>query len=364
MPVRGHNRNFAVADPATLRSNVDHEPWDNDHIFHDLPDATGSPPYHLDLSDLLAPEEMATIQRSGKFIFQATGDTGNVRNEYQIEVAKLMKEDAAKTGSKFCYHLGDVVYDYGEDREYPGQFYDIYEGYDYPIVAIPGNHDGARFDGGPDSLAGFMANFCDTRPRMPPSIERIGRHPGRDTMTQPNCYWTLNTPFFTIIGLYTNVPSGGDVREPQLSWFVNEMRTAPTSKQLIVALHHPVHSVAKGSHAGSKALENLLLHACQESRRVPKLVLCGHVHNYQRFTTTFLGKPCTFVVVGSGGHAKDRLPPHGNPPVDIPHSYPVRLEFATDKDIGFLRITATADNLECEFVAVGHEQSPDKPFTL
>jgi len=111
-------------------------------------------------------------------------------------------------------------------------------------------------------------------------------------------------------------------------------------------------------------MEDLLLQACRESGRVPKLVLAGHAHNYQRYTTTFLGKPCTFVVVGSGGHAKDKLPQHGNPPIDIRHSYPVRLEYATDKDVGFLRITATQGSLECEFVAVGHATSPDRRFTL
>jgi hypothetical protein len=199
---------------------------------------------------------------------------------------------------------------------------------------------------------------------MPSVIEHIGRHPGRDTMTQPNCYWTLNTPFFTIIGLYTNVPSGGDVREPQVSWFINELRSAPTDKDLIVAMHHPVHSIAKGAHAGSRKLEDLLLHACRESGRVPKLVLTGHVHNYQRYTTTFLDKPCTFVVAGCGGHAKDPLPPHKEPPVDISHSYPVRLEFATDKHVGFLRITAAKGKLKCELVAVGVTKSLDGPFTL
>jgi 3',5'-cyclic AMP phosphodiesterase CpdA len=297
-------------------------------------------------------------------VFQTGGDTGNYRDRLQGEVAALMVEDAERSNAKFFYHLGDVVYLYGEDREYPEQFYEVYKDFLYPIVAIPGNHDGARYRGSPDSLSGFMANFCDVQPRMPPSIERVGRHPGRDTMTQPNCYWTLITPFCTIIGLYTNVPSGGDVREPQTSWFINEMRSAPADKQLIVAMHHPVHSIAAGAHAGSQAMEELLTRGCRESGRVPKLVLAGHVHNYQRYTTTFLGKPCTFVVAGAAGHALDALPRHHKPPIDIDHSYPVRLEFATDHDAGFLRITATASSLECAYVAVGVGRPLDGPFTL
>src|SRR5262249_43990299 len=99
---------------------------------------------------------------------------------------------------------------------------------------------------------------------------------------------------------------------------------------------------------------------------VPKLVLAGHVHSYQRYTTTFLGQPCTFVVVGNGGHAMDRLPRHGNPPVNVDHTYPVRLEFATDSrdHAGFLRITATRTHLECALMVVGQSNPLDGPFRL
>src|SRR5262245_31671542 len=365
MSVRGRgNRTFALPDDGVLRSNVDHQPWDNDHFFPDLPDATGSPPFRMDLGEILADEEMAAIQQSGKLVFQTAGDTGNYRDNLQREVAARMVSEAANSGSKFFYHLGDVVYLYGEDREYPDQFYEVYNDYDYPIVGIPGNHDGARHHHSPDSLSGFMANFCDAEPRMPPSIQRTGRHPDRKTMTQPNCYWTLNTPFCTIIGLYTNVPSGGDVREPQVSWFLNEMLAAPQDKELIVALHHPVHSIAKGSHAGSKAMDDLLLNACQRANRVPKLVLTGHVHNYQRYTTKFLGKPCTFVVAGMGGHAKDSKVPGGEiKNRDIPHDYPVHLNLATDRHVGFVEVTAKAGSLHCEFMAVGHTEPVDQ-FTV
>lgn len=31
----------------------------------------------------------------------------------------------------------------------------------------------------------------------------------RTAMIQPNVYWTLEAPFVTIIGLYTNLPEGG-----------------------------------------------------------------------------------------------------------------------------------------------------------
>jgi 3',5'-cyclic AMP phosphodiesterase CpdA len=332
-----------------------------DHFWHDLPDPTGKAPFRVDLSEILAADEIKKITAAGHLTFHAAGDTGNIRSNLQTEVAALMDSDAAASDPKFFYHLGDVVYDYGEDREYPGQFYDIYKDYALPIFAIPGNHDGARYSGGPDSLLGFMVNFCAPAPAMPPSLEKTGRHYGRDTMTQPNCYWTLNTPLFTIVGIYTNVPSGGDVREPQVTWFANEIADAPANRPLFVAMHHPVHSIALGSHAGSKAMEQLLISACTKAKRVPELVLCGHVHNYQRFETTFLNKPCMFVVAGMGGHAKDKLQaPHAND-TKITHDYPVTLKIATDQHVGFLRVKVSAKPkaIECDYLAVGQAKPID-----
>src|SRR5215831_16793834 len=287
MAVVGNNRRFAHADDRVhhLSTTVDHTPYRDDSHFEDFPTAPGDPPYHVDLSEILHQSEMDQIVQAKKLVFHTTGDTGNFKNDLQLQVADLLRSDAEPSDAKFLYHLGDVIYDYGEDREYPDQLYEIYKGYHVPIIAIPGNHDGSTFSGGPDSLVGFMTNFCDTRPRLPPSLRGMGVDFGRDTMTQPNCYWTLHTPFFTMIGLYTNVPSGGVVMEPQGSWFNNEMKSADKNKPLIVAMHHPIHSVATNpSHRGSAAMAKVLTDACTYAKRVPELVLAGHVHNYQRFT--------------------------------------------------------------------------------
>lgn len=86
---------------------------------------------------MLADEEIDQIKKSESLVFQTAGDTGAVRGQYQEEVSRLMVEDADRSNVKFFYHLGDVVYDYGENREYPGQFYDVYANYRYPIFAIP-----------------------------------------------------------------------------------------------------------------------------------------------------------------------------------------------------------------------------------
>ena len=41
----------------------------------------------------------------------------------------------------FLFHLGDIVYNFGEARYYYDQFYEPFRNYPAPIFAIPGNHD-------------------------------------------------------------------------------------------------------------------------------------------------------------------------------------------------------------------------------
>jgi Icc-related predicted phosphoesterase len=355
----GKNRRFAHVHGRvdSLTTIVDHTPYHADSHFEDFPEAPGHAPYRMDLGDLI---HVAAADHQ-KIVFHTTGDTGNFKSDLQIQVADLLRKDADQSDPKFLYHLGDVIYDYGEDREYPDQFYEIYKGYNVPIVAIPGNHDGSEYDGGPDSLVGFMGNFCDSRPKLPASLRAIGMDFGRDTMTQPNCYWTLTTPLFTIIGLYTNVPSGGVVKEPQITWFNNEMKSADRTKPLIVAMHHPIHSVAANvSHKGSQAMAKLLTDACHYSNRVPELVLAGHVHNYQRFTTRINGKTCVFVVAGCGGHAKDRLDEQVTHDKPAPNDPGVTVNFATQDYVGFLRMTATPGKLKGEYIAVDQNDPIDQ----
>ena len=61
----------------------------------------------------------------------------------------------------FLYHLGDVVYSFGEATYYYDQFYDAYRDYPAPIMAIAGNHDGMVAPGSSaGSLDAFRNNFC------------------------------------------------------------------------------------------------------------------------------------------------------------------------------------------------------------
>src|SRR4029434_9155934 len=56
----------------------------------------------------------------------------------------------------------------------------------------------------------------------------------RRTMTQPNVFWTMNTPLATIIGMYSNCPEGGQISDTQRSWFISELKAADPSLPIIL----------------------------------------------------------------------------------------------------------------------------------
>src|SRR5260370_9796194 len=121
-----------------------------------------------------------------------------------------------------------------------------------------------------------------------PGINPGSHDAPRATMSLPNVYFTLNCPFVTVIGMYTNVPEHGSIDSVQQQWLTNEFATAPQDKALILALHHPVYSF-DDHHSGSPRRADAVQHAVNDSRRVPNLVLPAHVRHYQRNTRT-IGK--------------------------------------------------------------------------
>jgi acid phosphatase type 7 len=191
-----------------------------------------------------------------------------------------------------------VVYYNGQIEDYYDQFYEPYDHYDPPIIAIAGNHDGDPV-AGQTSLDGWVRYFMSKTPHIDTSI--CGDAP-RVTLCLPNVYFTLNCPFVTIIGMYTNVPEGGSIDSVQQQWLTSEFANAPEDKALILALHHPVYSF-DDHHSGSPAMADAVQHAINDSRRVPNMVLTAHVHNYQRIERKIAGEtPTPFLVAGAGGY--------------------------------------------------------------
>jgi Calcineurin-like phosphoesterase len=142
--------------------------------------------------DVILPGADARIAQAKAMVFHAVGDSGGIHGtETQEGLAAVMVKQIEDSRANhkpaeeplFFYHLGDVVYFNGISRDYPVQFYEPYQNYDAPIVAIAGNHDGdtrTRSGDEPDNettLFGFLQNFCA------PSPHYIFKH--RPTMTPP-----------------------------------------------------------------------------------------------------------------------------------------------------------------------------------
>ncbi|HXM57433.1 MAG TPA: metallophosphoesterase [Candidatus Dormibacteraeota bacterium] len=328
-----------------------------------LPRPTGPFPYRLDLGQVLGPAALQQVTDGGKLVFHCVGDTGGVRdgNPQQIVANHMQADLASADPPRFFYHLGDVVYFYGEAVNYYGQYYEPYALYGAPIMAIPGNHDG---DVPPHtqatSLAAFTENFCASAPHH---TEEAGDN-DRDAMTEPNVYWTLVTPFATIVGLYTNVPEGGQVDDDQRAWLVEELKAAPNDRALLVALHHPVISL-DDHHSGSTVMHDLLDGVAQEADRLPDAVLTAHVHNYQRFTRQWSGQQVPFIVAGAGGYHNLHYMTHNlGWPIQLPFSVPpdaangieATLEAFSDDRHGYLVLEIDAERVNGTYFTVPRPQ--------
>jgi acid phosphatase type 7 len=329
-------------------------------VFQPLPPPTGAPPFRLDLATVIGADATDAIEKSGALVFHAVGDTGGVNApQPQQIVADWMDNDLSSLNPapSFFYHLGDVVYFDGERDQYYPQFYEPYLHYTAPILAIPGNHDGdLAVPPVGKSLDGFMANFCAPQATVTPDAHDVSR----PAMTQPNCFWTLEAPLVTIVGLYTNVPEHGVVEQDQVDWFHSELAAADKGKALIAALHHPPYS-ADDHHGASLPMRRLLADAFTASGRTPDLVLSGHVHNYQRFSVPTNGKPLTYVVAGAGGYPNLHTMAlvNGAPP-PIPWTDPgtgATLEsYNQEMRHGFLRLTVSKDEIAGVYTTVPRPQ--------
>jgi 3',5'-cyclic AMP phosphodiesterase CpdA len=264
------------------------------------------------------------------------GDTGGLNNPIpQRAVAAAMATQLEGADPvRFFYHLGDIVYLHGEAANYGSQFFEPYAAYAAPIVAIAGNHDGDLAPGAQAaSLDAFADHFC--------APERAAGPTGRRRPRQPNVYWTLEHDWVTIVGLYTNVPDGGQIDPEQLAWLTGELEAARCGVTLILAMHHPVFS-ADIAHGSNLALGAALDRCFAAAGRAPDAVFSAHAHNYQRFGRLHEGREIPYVVAGSGGfHELHRLG-YGVP--DLPGSFAglpgLTLEAHQHRAFGFMTVTA------------------------
>jgi len=328
----------------------------------------------VDLANVLGAAAVQKIQSSGKIVFHTVGDTGGImKPQFQFAVADAMALDTASVaanGASFWYHLGDVVYYFGQDQYYFEQFYDPYRNYNAPIFAIPGNHDGVLFSGeAATSLAAFLANFCSAQPTNNPDSQGVVR----TTMDQPGVYFTLNAPFVKFIGLYSNTGEGGTqgviaspkVGNAQLDFLAQQLaaakaeRAAGQGRALIIATHHPPFT-GSPFHVPSPDMLAMIDQACTTAGIWPDLHVSGHSHLYERYTRTIGGKQIPYVVAGMGGFynlpglkagTKPAAPTTPASGTDASGN-PLTINVYTDTEFGYLRVTATATSLTAEFITV------------
>ena len=322
------------------------------------------------------------IQKAGQIVFHSVGDSGNVRGpKDENMVADKMVSDFSETDPRsvpsFFYHLGDIVYSFGEAQYYYDQFYDTYRDYPAPIFAVPGNHDGML---APNSKAhtldAFLLNFCAGSDSFQRTPEAGGL--ARTAQIQPAVYFTLEAPFVRILGVYSNrledpgviSDQGGEYPEltnVQLSFLkaaLTRIKNEKFAGAVLIAVHHPPYTAvaepghkSTGRHGSSPKMLKDIDSACTQAGVWPHAILSGHAHTYQRFTRTKDGRETPFVVAGNGGHGIVRLTHKGNPTLRTPMKQPslsdgsddVVFENYDDQDFGYLRILVNTKQLRIEY---------------
>jgi hypothetical protein len=303
------------------------------------------------------------IEHTNQIVFHSVGDTGSVVGpSTQSLVADKMVSDfnEAKAADvpSFLFHLGDVVYYFGEAAYYYDQFYEPYRDYPAPILAIAGNHDGVIYPNDPaPTLDAFLRNFCSASAIQSPDSGNLLR----TTMIQPGVYFTLEAPFVRILGLYSNVLEDPGVisgehgentvlDDRQTNFLTAALKRIKKEKfagAVIIAVHHPPFS-GGSEHGGSPAMLQDIDDACTAAGVWPHAVFSGHAHNYQRFTRTINGMQIPFIVAGCGGHSPlSTMRTTYRTPYKVDDT--LTLENYDTKDYGYLRVVANATTLSIEF---------------
>jgi hypothetical protein len=351
------------------------------------------------------------IADAGRIVFHALGDSGasNARKyKNEIGVADQVTADAHSADisdrPSFLYHLGDVVYDFGESRYYYDQFYEPFRNYPAPIFAIPGNHDSFIVPGTAakdEPLIIFGRNFCSPETLIAPEAASLHR----TVMTQPGVYFTLDAPFVRIIGLFSNaLEDPGVISSERGKWatvpdyqleFLNAQLKRIKNEQykgaVLLAVHHPPFSYspeksagAQGNHGSSSAMLRQIDHICRNQGVYPHAFLSAHAHNYQRYTRMlkFEGHDfdVPFIVCGDGGHNVNQLTrarrgqpsmePFNGSRVDYLESEPaveasgLILEKYDDRNYGYLRISVDHEQLRIGFHNVTNDSILQSRYDL
>lgn len=330
-----------------------------------------------------------TIAGNGQIVFHATGDCGSTRGpRTQNEVTDKMIGDFTEAQPleipQFALLLGDIVYSFGEREYYYDQFYEPYRNYPGPILAAAGNHDGMisplRHQ---KSLDSYLRNFC-ADPAHGFVVQEEAGGLSRTAQIQPGVFFTFEAPFVRILVFYSNVLEDPGViadetiGHTQLDFLRASLRRVKREKfdgALLFAHHHPPYAIG-GQHSSSTDMRKQMDAICAETGIWPHAVLAGHAHSYQRFTRHRAdGTEIPYIICGNGGHNVQRLHAMRGGTLRVPqiiHSRAkgedqITFERYDDRDYGYLRVVATAQQLRIEYHPAGDgtlTKSPDDSVTV
>jgi len=381
--------------------------------------ASGQPGDLYSLAEAWGPhgsDVINSINAAQSITFHMIGDSGATaaaKYTSEIKVADAVTNDfhssSAANRPSFLFHLGDVVYNFGESNYYYDQFYEPYRNYPAPILAIPGNHDSFILPGtakGDEPLTIFIRNFCGTS--IVVTKEAGSLH--RTCMTQPGVYFALDAPFVRILGLFSNAledpgvissettkgkakwPTVPDYQLDFLTAQLQQIKSSNYQGAVILTVHHPpftyspqVGASGGGQHYGSPIMLSDIDAICQQTGVYPHAVISGHAHNYQRYTRKlkFAGANYSvpFVICGDSGHnvtplttasfGKKATQPGDN--LDVSYmdasttvqSTGLTLNRHDQQNSGFLRVSVTAKQLTITFNPVAKTQgAPVKSDTV
>jgi hypothetical protein len=308
------------------------------------------------------------IKKNGQLVFHSTGDTGNTRGptDQNLVADKLVSDFSdydVEDRPLFFFHLGDVIYSFGEAQYYYDQFYEPYRNYPEPIIALAGNHDGMVAPGAKvATLAAFLENFCAPPPGFHVAPEAGGL--SRTAQIQPGVFFTFEAPMSAHPGALQQHAgrSGGHRRQPYRPFAARLSEGGACAREvgriqgrLILAHHHPAYT-AGSQHGWSTDMLAQIDKVCDDAGLWPHAVLSAHAHNYQRFTRVHGQTQIPYIICGNGGHGLAKLRQKGASPLRTPQPLEVPkgtdkviLENYDDEDFGYLRVLVTPTQLRIEY---------------
>ena len=386
---------FQVKHPSDSAAYKTLDALNAQHALQPLPFPLprGTPEPVLSLTDVLGEAGKRTVAaatKAGHLVFHSVGDTGNTRGpDPQNAVADKMVSDFNEADPAdrplFYFHLGDVIYNFGEAAYYYDQFYDPYRNYPAPIVALAGNHDGMIAPGtATPTLAAFLENFCASTFQIAPQAGGLTR----TAQIQPGVFFTFEAPFVRILALYSNTledpgvisSQGGaypELGDSQLDYLRAALARVTAEKwkgALILAHHHPAYT-AGSKHGWSTEMLAQIDAICDAAGVWPHAVLSAHAHNYQRFTRLHAKTAIPYIIAGNGGHGLGKLTRKATGPLRVPMVIQdakkgqdeVTLESYDDQDYGYLRIIVTPTQLRIEYHPASDgatAKTPDDDVTI